>query len=476
MPPPTLFDSDGEPRSEHDTSAKTAHPADAQPVADGPNYLVRRAVVVAAVVAVIAVTAVVVGSLIGGSDDEPISGTASAEWNRIVLLDRATGRVTTTDELGERGTEIDTDVNSVTAAEVVGSTAVLASETATAVVELRSASVTPYEVGTDSITTPTGSTLALIVAAPGARRGLLVHGPSGEAIDTDEFTAVAGAVFEFAESRTDTSGRHILVTDSGNFQSVLFSFDRDEPSFFAGLALAVDAKTVVTTQNVGDEATVSIFDHAGELVASGRTPSVRAGMITGDGIRLVTVDGEIVTMNFDGDTETTGQLDLGTIESGQVMPTGDRLVVTGSTGTAVIDDAGSVVAVAPDSSTVQGSGTVAGSTCISLIRASTSGPDEALVIDARSGSTVAEAQAASDEILSSADGCTVGVALPAGYDIINPDGVDSVGDDVLVALSPDGVATVVERDRRVLLTRLDDTDTDPVDLAPRGRTVFFTEI
>ena len=30
-----------------------------------------------------------------------------------------------------------------------------------------------------------------------------------------------------------------IVTDAGNFQSVLFSFDREEPSFFPGLALAV---------------------------------------------------------------------------------------------------------------------------------------------------------------------------------------------------------------------------------------------
>ena len=68
------------------------------------------------------------------------------------------------------------------------------------------------------------------------------------------------------------SGRDVLVTDSGNFQSVLFSFDRDEPSFFPGLALAIDADLVVTAQNVGSDATINVFDHAGEPITTGRPP------------------------------------------------------------------------------------------------------------------------------------------------------------------------------------------------------------
>ncbi len=113
----------------------------------------------------------------------------------------------------------------------------------------------------------------------------LVHGPSGDVIDTDTFAPVVGARYEFADARSSASGRDVLVTDSGNFQSVLFSFDRDEPSFFPGLALAVDSELVVTAQNVGNDATISVFDHAGEPIATGRTPSVRAGMISDSGRR-----------------------------------------------------------------------------------------------------------------------------------------------------------------------------------------------
>ena len=107
---------------------------------------------------------------------------------------------------------------------------------------------------------------------------MIVHGPSGDSIDTDTFAPVVGARYEFTDARSSASGRDLLVTDSGNFQSVLFSFDRDEPSFFPGLALAVDADVVVTAQNVGTNATINVFDHGGDPISTGRTSSVRAGL------------------------------------------------------------------------------------------------------------------------------------------------------------------------------------------------------
>lgn len=469
MPPPTLFDDDGEPRDDRDRDAD-APPADTAE----PNYLVRRAIVVGVIVAVIAVGAIVVGSLISDSDADTTSGAASIEWDRVVLIDPRSGRITITDDAGAEVAEIATDVRSPSDVDVVGPTALITSDAGTAVVDLASEEVTPLEISADSIVTPAGSTLTMVAPATTGRRGLLVHGPSGDVIDTDELAAVAGADFEFDDSRTDTSGRHVLVTDSGNFQSVLFSFERDEPSFFPGLALAIDGDVVVTTQNVGNEATVSVFDHAGELTTSGRTPSVRAGMISDDTVQLVTVDGEVITMDADGETESSDTLDIGTIESGYVMPTGDRLVVNGSAGTAVIDETGSVVASASDAVVISDGSTRRVSTCIPLVRATSSDRDELVLIDARDGTTIVEAEAPTDRVAASADGCTVAIASETGYDVISADGVTGVADDELVSLSPDGTDTIVERDRRLLLTSIAD-DTDPIDLAPRGPTVFFTE-
>ena len=100
---------------------------------------------------------------------------------------------------------------------------------------------------------------------------------------------------------------------------MLFSFDRGEPSFFPGLALAVDADLVVTAQNVGNNATISVFDHDGEPVATGRTPSVRAGMIADSGVVLVTVEATVVGCRHRTvRSPTTARLDIGTIGSGEV--------------------------------------------------------------------------------------------------------------------------------------------------------------
>lgn len=453
----------------------------------GPNYLVRRAIFVGIVVVVIAVAGIVIGRMLGGSDDDATSGAASVEWNRVVLVDQRTGKITVTDSSGDETGNIDTGVRNPTASAVVGPTALITGEDATAVVDLDSEKVQSIDdLEASGVVTPAGSTRTVIATATAGQRGLLVHGPTGDLIDTDTFALVAGASYDFAESRTDASGRSVLVTDAGNFQSVLFSFDREEPAFFPGLALAINDTTVVTAQNVGSDATVSVFDHNGEPISSGRTPSVRAAMIVGARIHLVTVDGQLVVMDaISGDTEPGQQLDIGTILSGVVMTSGDRLVVTGVDGTAIIDDRGSVAAVAVDARPGEDDEAFRGSTCISLVAAAPTGEGELTVLDTRDGQTLAETELSGDLIERSADGCTVAIGLDTGYEVIDADGVRSVSDDVLISLAPDGLATIVERDRRLVLTSVEgstdtdsgsDADIDAVELAPQGRTVWFTDL
>ena len=144
---------------------------------------------------------------------------------------------------------------------------------------------------------PAGSAATLLVGSSAGDRAVLVHGPSGDLIDTEASAPIAGAAYDVATAVASPSGREVLVTDSGNFQSVFFSFDRDEPSFFPGRALAVDDALVVTTQNVGSESSISVFDHDGETVTDARTASVRAGMIAGDHVILVTLDGDVLELD-----------------------------------------------------------------------------------------------------------------------------------------------------------------------------------
>jgi|GEM_PF-562471 len=530
--PPTLFDDEGDdherdrghggepagrPDSDHgtrDTSGGTGRGAspetepggdDAQPrrragrtarrrrratAVRHPNYLFRRTVAIGGVVAVFAAAGLVVANLVGTGADTSTDGSASVEWNRVVTVNERTGVLVVAEGDGGEAARRRSGLRDITDVAVVDDTAAISADGVATVIDLAasddSADPEPVTVGADGITRPSGSALTMLVPATATSRGLIVHGSSGDQLDTDAFAPVAGARYEFGAARSDPSGRHVLVTDSGNFQSVLFSFDRDEPSFFPGLALAVDGNSVVTAQNVGNEATVSVFDHAGELLGSARTPSVRAAVLTGDTVRLVTVDGRIVELDIEtGDTGDGEQLEIGTVTEGHVGTAGDRLVVVGSDGTAIVADDGGVVG-SYDGLVPRETATPAaplGTRCLSLGGSDgETARDELVVIDTTSGDIVAEART-SGTIHPSADGCTVVTSAADGIEVLDADGVrriDVAG--TLVAIAPDAASIVVERNGRLVLTPLpdstdtDDTDDVGVDIGPSGRLVAFTEL
>jgi hypothetical protein len=472
MPSPTnLFDDGGD--VGHDDEFDSNESDEAR----RPNYWIRRGIVIGGVVAVFATAAIVIAGAIGSNGNDTATGTVSADWNRIVLVDERTGRVIVDDQSGDEVARIDTRTRSVVDSGVVDSTAVVVSATAAQVVDLDTETSTEFTLDADAITWPSGSGLTMIVASTGGDRGIVVSGSSGDVIDTDEFAPIAGARYEWGDARSDPTGREVLVTDSGNFQSVLFSFERDEPSYFPGLALAVDASTVVTTQNVGSKATVNLFDHDGEPISSGSTSSVRAALIGDGSVQLVTVDGEIVTMSTSsGDTKSTGQLEIGAIEHGIVTTTGDRLVVSGADGSAIIDASGSVVETFPDRELLVASWAGRGSTCVALSDGATASREQVAIVAFADGSVVNEADMTAP-FYASADGCTIASSTSTGYQMTGVESVAAVtstGD--LVGLSPDAAQVVLELDGRLALTSTSaGIDDEPVDLGPTGRRVAFTQ-
>jgi hypothetical protein len=484
--PPLPFDDDGLDLDRNDTlpddAADRPSPGPAErrsrPGANGPNYWIRRVVVVGGVVAVFAAAALIINAVIDSTTPAPNVGSVSADWNRVVTIDTRTGRIVVRDDTGTEVARIDTGRRSVIDSRVVGRTAVVASADATSVVDLSDESSSDVDLAGGIITQPPGSALTMIVGSPDADRGVLVHGPSGDVVDTDGFAPIPGTRFEWTATKTDPTGRHVLVTDSGNFQTVLFSFDRDEPSYMPGRALAIDDRIAVTTQNVGNEATVSVFDHEGTLLSSGAAASVRAAIIADDSIRLVTVDAEIVTMSVSsGQTELNAGVDIGAVESGRVTAGGDRLVVTGEEGSALVGPDGELVGIFGGLVPLPEPWATHGSTCLALTEAATGGARALSIVDLATGSVVAEAELDSDvdePLFATADGCTIAVADPEGYQIVNADDVRRVpvaGE--LLGLSPDGSVVALELDRRLVLSSSDDSD--PVDLGPAARTVWFTD-
>lgn len=549
---PNPFDDGDDPAASRPDNAWTPPPSGPVPRPDGvpparpsrahrPNYLVRRAIVVGGVVAVLATASVVIGQLMGAGGNDDTSGAISARWNRIVLLDERTGRVVVTADDGEEIGRIESGLPSPTDSRVVEDSMLIVSADDVAVVDLERAGEQPTEApttdtaaatspstdatatsdaatddtatsdtagtdesdrdvpetdgttttfgfGADAVITPAGSALTMIAPRADGGRGILVHGPSGDTIDTDSFVPVVGARYEFASSRATPSGRDVLVTDSGNFASVLFSFDADAPSFFPGLALAVDDDVVITAQNVGTDATVNVFDHAGDALATGRTPAVRAGMIAGDRAVLITVDGDVITMDLaSGDTSDGDQLDVGAITAGYVTASGDRLVVSGAEGTAVVADDAEAIGTYPGVRLADDDVPPTGSQCIALVPLVADPEPQLTVVDTSDASAIVDTvdagvTAAGPErtpLRADASGCTIAIPTPSGFELLTTAGTQQVPtDDVLVSLAPDAASVVVERSGRLLLVDPFAASAEaaaPLDVGREGGIVHFTQ-
>ena len=469
--------------------------------------------------AVIATASVVIGQLMGSGADTTSSGAVPAEWNRVVLLDGRNGQVTVVAADGAEVGRINSGLRAPTGSAVAGEAMLITSSDDMAVVDLGRTdedaddTTSTFGFGAEGVVTPAGSALAMIAPRADGGRGVIVHGPSGDWFDTDSFVPVVGARYEFADARATPSGRNVLVTDSGNFQSVLFSFERDEPSFFPGLALAVADDIVVTAQNVGTDATVNVFAHTGEQLTTAQTPSVRAGMVAGDSIVLVTVDGDVITMDAaTGETSDRADLDIGTISSGYVTTSGDRLVVEGADGTAVVDDAAATIGTYPATRVPVPGRPSTGSQCVALVPVAADPEPQLTVVDFVDGNSIVDtvdagvvaAEAEPTPLVTDASGCTIAIATSSGIQLMTGDGVEFVAtDDTLIALTPDASQFVIERSGRLLLLDVsvattdtaadegegegesesesdeaDDTGdgTAPIDVGREGATVHFTEL
>ena len=457
-------------------------PTGGRPAASGgPNYLVRRAIAVFGAVAVIAAGAIVVGQFIGddGGGSSSSSGAVDTAWDTFVLIDERTDDVVLLDDDGSELERRNTGVRAPLEADVAGASLIVRDDERAVVTNLTNDDE-PVEFefasGTAPLVRPPGSANTLIAASTAAERLVLVHGPSGDILDTDEVGAVAGARFDTTQIRSDPSGRNVLVTDAGNFQSVLWSFDRDEASFFPGLALAIGADVVVTTQNVGDDATISVFRYDGSPVTAARTPAVRAAMVTDDGVVLTSVDGEILALSFDADeAESADTMAIGTITTGNVSVLGDRLIVQGGDGVGIVDPSPSIVGqVAGAGPTTFGVDADAPhrASCLIVDR---DPPGEIVLVELATGDIVAEALGTVPAV-ASADGCTAIITGNDGAQLVSADSVtDFAADGDVLALSPDGAVAVVADGTRLTAIAVAAGDDDDIDLGRAGRIVRFIE-
>lgn len=473
--PPLFDDGGGLPDT---TSSTTTSPGTSvrtpSPGRSGqPNYAVRRGIVVAVAVATVATAAVVAGRMIGSSDDGDAPAAVTTEWDTVVLTDPSTGEVVLFDADGEERERIASGVRSVDDVDLAGNTLLVDAGDQVSVVDLggeKTIAVEFAERDTGLVHRPAGTAATMVVGS--ADRAVLVHGPSGDVIDTAELPVVTGTEYELDRTLADVSGRHVLVADTGNFQSVLFSFGRDEPAYFPGLPLAVDGERIATAQNVGNEATISIFRHDEDPVSAARTAQVRTAMFADGALIVASVDGQLLAVDTDSGDTADGDRIRGevTVVDGAPSVGGRRLAVVDSDGVTIVDETGQVVTTV-DGAELVGDGPPLEPTCLGVDRAAAG---DVVLVSWDDGSIVAETLADSPPLLTP-DGCTAAVHSDDGVTLLTVDGVTTHDiDGELVAITPDGASVVVEQDRRLVLQPLAD-DGDPVDLGRAGRLVAFTD-
>jgi hypothetical protein len=336
-------------------------------------------------------------------------------------------------------------------------------------VEVRSVAI---PTGSTVTRLPTGDALTLLVA-PRERGDLLMIGASAE---LDELTVVDIASVAdlpdpllFAETaRTDPGATRLAVGDGRDFQTVLVGLRDDAAVFLPGVPMAVGESLVATSQNIGPDAELGLFDPDGTRRATVPSPRPVGGVIDDDRVVYVTAEGRILAAGA-GDREPE---ELGAIS----IPTGDRvtavrpaldhtrLVVTGARFEALVDLEGSVLHLTTFPGEITTFEPDTAWTCLPI-----GGPDRAdAIIDLADGTALADLRADTVPVVA-ASGCAVALDRSGTVTVVAGDDRQALPAGATVeALAPRGAAAVIRTSAgEVELRRFD----EPVTVTlPAGRT------
>ncbi|HUF98529.1 MAG TPA: hypothetical protein VMM60_10410 [Ilumatobacter sp.] len=467
----------------------------AQP-AQAPDFWARRMLASAAVITVIAVSVVVVWRLLGGDDQTTAAG-ADGSWNEIALVNRTRGDVTTLNTNGERIAEFtgftrvldvhaegdrialvgpsEIFIGSLSTQSPVPTTQGSAGDstsTTTSGTRLSGSlpsgfTSVPYVRGTDVTRLPIAGRLVLAIGDP-LRGGnaLIVDGESGLVIDVGALAGQANPVLFIDTIQFDPNGNWFALADAANFQTiVVHAIDEPTIEYFPDVPVAVSDELVVTSQVVGQRADVAFFNHGGTLLGSVSMAIPAGGVLTDDGLVVVSVDGDVSRVGGNL-TKVAG---LGTIDlpSGGVVqrvdPTarGTRLVVAGDTFQTVIDLTGAELVRATFDPTDSIAEPQPGWSCLPL------GPTDSLetVVSLDDGTELANGLRLEVTDIA-ADGCTVMGTVGRDTTVISSTGTSRFGSTRSGSLSPDGATVLlVTSTAQIQLITIDgDQLSAPIDL------------
>ena len=428
-----------------------------------------------AITAVIAAGALAWTALRSGGAD---SDAPDVDWDEIVLVDRATGSVTTYDTDGEQlagttgaGRVLDAHVHDDRLAIVHSTAIVLTDATGDAeptIIDIpRGSTVSPIE---------TATTMHLLVGQPAGGNLLIVDVDDGSVVDVgDKATPTVPKLF-LETVQVDPDGTRFAVADAANFQTIVVGEGIDGAVFLADQPIAVGDELVATSQVVNLQADISLVDLERRVEAVVPTDLPRGAVMIDDELIMVSVDGGVFRIR-EGDREAdrvgTVAVPAGsTVAWGLPSYLGERLVVGGAGFVAVVGLDGATLFSTTFTSPSEPLRPRPAWRCLPVV-----GDTGHSLVALGSGEQLADLTGLTVTSVST-DGCTVVGERAGTAELVNADGSVGLGTLRNVAVAPDGHSVVwtTTTGRTELVPVTDDLELgEPVELigAPTNLMVAF---
>ncbi len=447
-----------------------------------PNYAARRMLVTTVAIMAVVAFAVVGYTVVRGDGDSSSGGGGS--FDEIALVDRVSGDVVVVDGDGEVVNMIDglgrvTEVSSVdNRLALIGTSQIVlvGDDRETTIPIDRTDTVAPIR---------TTDALHLIIGSANGGDVVIVDVATGEQLDIGELAQQAQPqIFAdarmFAETvRWSSDATSFAVADASSFQTIVVQSGSTDVAFFGSQPVALNNERVVTSQTIGGQADIELFDYERDSKARVPTPIPAGGVMVDDDLLMVSIDGGIYRIESGAtEAEKLGQVAVpsgGTVASVQPTFDGERLVVSGPAFQAVIDLEGRTIFTTTFTTPVDTPTPNPTWTCLPV------GGDDSYhsLVALETGDQLADLSGV-DVIGTSADGCIVLGERAGITQVIGADGPVSLGRVRAAALAPDG-RTVVRTTTTgtTEIVRIDDELElgDPVELttAPSNPVVAFLD-
>ena len=419
-----------------------------------PNFAARRMLVTTA-----AITAIVAFAVVGwqavSSDDDNSLGTAS-DWDEIAIVDRGSGDIVILDDNVEpdrtilglgRVEEVHTVGDRIALVGVSQIVLLGGDDEPTAIAIDRGSTVTPVR---------TEGGLDLVVGRATGGGVQIIDVRSREVLDVGALAGQADPLLFAETARWAADGSAYAIADAASFQTILVRDGADEAKFFPSQPVALDGDRVATSQIVGAQADVGLFDDDRNSKARVPTKNPAGGIIADGTVIMVSIKGEVSTIS-DGDVEAQSLGSIAVPSGGTVVSVdpsfdGRRLVITGDVFQAVIDLEGNTLFTTTFTAPITIDRPDPSWTCLPV------GGDRSFhsLVSLETGEQLADLSGV-DVTGWASDGCTVIGERGDVTEVISAAGITSIGRVRSATLGPDGrtvVRTTTSGDTQVL--RIDD--------------------